>query len=159
MSNTEACPGIGAFARDLAGNPGGSCPVCGKFVRLTKSGCIRYHKSVAPAKQSELEQIRQELSEARDEFARAKRRVFDLRKREEALVPSPRLHDTEGKRYVKRSGKQSIVYVVDKIKRDTSYQPTYNFDVVTVRLLREDGKGARWVQDSEFKYDYVELID
>jgi hypothetical protein len=41
----ERCPGAGAYARDLAGNPGGSCPGCGRWTtRLTAAGTIRSHK-------------------------------------------------------------------------------------------------------------------
>lgn len=44
----ERCPGIGAYAKDRAGNPGGSCIVCGKYIRLTKRGTIRFHKRAVP---------------------------------------------------------------------------------------------------------------
>lgn len=46
MTNKERCPGIGAYAKDRAGNPRASCPVCRKSVRLTKRGTIRFHKRV-----------------------------------------------------------------------------------------------------------------
>ena len=44
----ERCPGTGSFARDRAGNPSGSCLVCGHFGRLTKTGCLRTHKRAVP---------------------------------------------------------------------------------------------------------------
>ncbi len=46
MPERERCPGTGAYARDLAGNPRGSCHVCGKSCKLTKRGTIRHHKSL-----------------------------------------------------------------------------------------------------------------
>jgi hypothetical protein len=43
--NKSTCPGSGAYAKDLAGNPKASCPVCGACMSLTKRGTIWSHKS------------------------------------------------------------------------------------------------------------------
>lgn len=47
----EECPGVGQYARDLAGNARAACPVCGRGIRLTKSGCVRFHKRIKPKTQ------------------------------------------------------------------------------------------------------------
>jgi hypothetical protein len=40
----ERCPGTGFHAQDMYGNPCASCPRCGRWSSLTKTGKVRYHK-------------------------------------------------------------------------------------------------------------------
>lgn len=46
ITKRERCPGTGAYARDRAGNPSASCPVCGSWRRLTKRGTIYRHTRI-----------------------------------------------------------------------------------------------------------------
>jgi len=65
------------------------------------------------------------------------------------------LSDTEGKIYRRKRGR--VLYRVGEIKVDPSYRPYYGFDVVTVKLVRLDGKGNKWVVDGDFRYNFIEM--
>lgn len=93
------------------------------------------------------------------ERAKLKVRLRELEVEEQRIAPMPKLRDTEGKVYRRKAPNARATYRVDKVDYDYSMQPYYNFVIVRVRLVNIKNDHAIWVQDSEFRNNFVEVID